>query len=104
MKEIIWKEPPPAKSGRRPDNETRKAAMRDNPGRWLLWGDAASLTVATNLRREGFETRSSRRKDGRFDIYARFPEGVPAADANPYFVAQRARFESDRRQRLGRVS
>lgn len=101
MTGIIWKEPPPVKTGGRPRNEMLKKAMRENPGRWLLWGDAASLTVATRLRRAGFETRSSRRPDGRFDVYARMPEGVPAVDADPVLVAERARFEEARRRRVG---
>lgn len=104
MTDIIWKEPPPAKKGRRPEHEARKNAMRENPGRWLYWGEASSLTIATRLRREGFETRSSRRPDKMYEIYSRVPEGTPTPDANPALVSERERFEAARRRRLGRTA
>lgn len=69
--DVVWAEPPPRGRGTRPE-DPRRVAMKENPGRWLLWG-RVSAAIQTRLRADGFETVMRNTKDGRCDLYARWP-------------------------------
>ena len=74
---IKWEDPP--EDGR--TSYARKselhAAMRSNPGKWLVWSDSASNSVGTQLRRQGYETRTVLTGNNRrVKVYARWPENA----------------------------
>lgn len=68
---FVWEDPPAPNFTGRPSG--RRDAMRANPGRWMLFGVYASQG-GTAIRRAGFEVATRKREDGRFDVYARWPE------------------------------
>jgi hypothetical protein len=71
---IVWKEPPPPKTG----NDAVLVELKANPGRWALLAEGkASSGMGTPWRKLGCETRTVRTNPGdakpRYDLYVRWP-------------------------------
>lgn len=72
--EIEWEDPPFKHAGRY-SVDPRQIAMKENPGRWMVWGRGfANSSYTQSLKKQGFEAKSSRDKETHtFTIYARWP-------------------------------
>ena len=72
--ELIWEDPPADARGY--GNDLKRRAMKDHPGKWLLYrSDTKDGTAASRLKDKGFEAVSRRNPDKKtFSIYARWPE------------------------------
>ncbi len=70
---LIWEEPPPKRAGEKRPCDPRQQAMKDNPGRWLLFAEEGGTGSANWLRSRGFEVTMRETKNGRGRVYARWP-------------------------------
>lgn len=80
--DMVWEDPPPTNRGAGPGlRDPRRIAMKEHPGKWMLWNDdAPDPSMVTHLKREGFEATSRGKGIGqRCRIYARWPEVIPDA-------------------------
>lgn len=73
------REEPPAKvrkvgDSSRIDREVRH--MQKNPGEWFKVREAASAGAYVVYKKRGCETRTKTVADGRYDIWARYPEST----------------------------
>lgn len=84
--DIVWEDPPETMRDRATNNANpRIDAMREHPGKWLLWGRALSPANHTHLKNRygprGFEfvTRLHRIEENRrvCDVYSRFIGNEP---------------------------
>ena len=86
---LVWKEPPPRRSGAGADYAGVIEQLKANPGRWALITDQWSTNAApTAFAKAGCEVTCRRIKDSnprKFEVYARYPETQPeeATHADP---------------------
>jgi hypothetical protein len=77
LDQFEWREPPPkCLPLRQVHDETREVieALKARPGEWAHMGDFPSNHAKANLRRYGVQMASRRRRDGRYDVWVRWPE------------------------------
>lgn len=81
---LVWKEPPPRRSGVSAAYDGVIEQLKDNPGKWALVTDEWSTSAApAALAKAGCEVTCRRIKDSnpkKFEVYARYPEPNPVAD------------------------
>jgi hypothetical protein len=73
---IVWEDPPePKQRGRKPG--PRWQAMKDHPGKWMLWSDKVANRSGNrgDFQKKGYETAVRSNGDGTFRLYVRWPEG-----------------------------
>jgi hypothetical protein len=73
--DLIWKTPPSARRGRRPDDvyDRMVEKLKGRPGKWALVAEKVKSPNGTAVwKRRGCQTQSRIRPDGGYDIYARW--------------------------------
>jgi hypothetical protein len=69
---IIWEDPPKAYS--RGQVSVKRIAMVENPGKWMLWSEAAGSSSANHLRKAGFQvTTRAIPGTNKARVYTRWP-------------------------------
>jgi hypothetical protein len=78
MSDIKWQAPPASKTDRTKWARISEQ-LRGRPGEWALVAERVSrATGETQCRKYGLERTVRSRKDGQFDVYARFVGEVSA--------------------------
>ena len=58
---VVWQDPPPpGQTNQHTTPDRRRMAMREHPGRWLLWAKASRTGSIPRLKADGFEVTTRR--------------------------------------------
>lgn len=69
---IVWEDPP--RQNARGRLSPKRIAMMENPGKWMLWSEAAVSSSASHLRKAGFQvTTRSLPGTNKARVYTRWP-------------------------------